>query len=264
MIIRTAFGATFYVVLLLFVFSTGYSQSFKDKLYLTNGSLVIGEIQSVDSTSQKISMVISENFTISIPFSQIESTHVAKRLERKEWLKTLPKLNQFNENGFFNAAYVNLLWGRDNSFASVDGTFSFELMYGYAFSQWIQLAGGLGVDLNEMVNTYPVFLHLSGDLNRRLVKPYYFISAGYGFAWQDETDQFGTREETSGGFFLNPGLGLRFKVQSVDMMVGVGYRRQNISTTLEETPCEFCPPSGFSQIRDRTINRFNLKLGVRF
>jgi hypothetical protein len=81
--------------------------------------------------------------------------------------------------------------------------------------------------LNDGYLLLPTFIRVGGSFAEKKVVPVYFIDAGWSFA-QSNSGQ-GEAISVDGGWFLRPGIGLRFN----DFSILLGYQLQKITTTSE-------------------------------
>lgn len=146
-----------------------------------------------------------------------------------------PRPYSFKERGWYNATHLSCVTGNTWNGGVATG-FSLHNSTGYAFSRWIGLGLGLGVDtyspylLNINQPTYPVFLEARGYLMAKPVSPFYAAGAGWGIAGGGSDDRFGYTDSWSGGWMAKAQLGYRFG-NYFSMFAGLRFQRQDRNWT---------------------------------
>lgn len=228
-----------------------------DIVYLKDGSIYRGKVieQPLDGP-----LVIQtwSGLTIHLPAKKIR--RVVQKCPETAQSKPLavPKPYSFKERGWYNATHLSYLAGNTWQGEVATG-FSLHNSTGYAFSRWIGVGIGLGVDsyspylqsLNQP--TYPVFLEVRGYLMAKTVAPFYTLGAGWGFAGGGTDERSGYQDSWDGGWLAKAQLGYRMG-NNFCMFAGLRFQRQNRNWT---------NTWDFSYGKDRILHqRFELGFGL--
>lgn len=126
---------------------------------------------------------------------------------------------------FTNHTELGLLAGN-----GIKPSFSIQTFNGVKIQKW-QLEAGIstGLDIYSPVIVLPLSGSLAWNpLNSRTVSPIIGLNAGYGFGWLESGNE---NAETTGGYMINPSIGLRIKTKdTAKLNIGIGFREQRAVT----------------------------------
>ncbi len=255
-----------YLIILLGLFLAWSSQPVRAQekttatVYLINGRVLQGTI--INSVFEDyLTLEIDEVTHVDIRLDKIKSIYFGKYTPEpavKE-VRQRPAYQYEFQRGFFSMADVGLLLGQSGS--GRRAMFSANMVHGFAFQPHLQAGLGIGVDPRETIATLPVYASLRGTLMKRKVSPYYFLNAGYGFAFKNQNYTGFQFTKVRGGLMLQPGVGYQVHMRNSALLLAVGYRLQR--SFLEYTT----PDWGGGEIfysEKRLSRRVSLSLGLRF
>ena len=140
------------------------------------------------------------------------------------------------------------------------------MVNGYAFNPHVRV--GLGVGLESYgynsLSTAPVFLSLSGLVNKRRWSPYYFLNAGGSTAWVNQGGYGVNTYDTKGGLMLQPGVGYRYNVGKVGVSFGIGYKMQKARVRYRWEDWNTGNQMEIEVDERRTLRRLSMTVGVHF
>lgn len=177
----------------------GFSQqdSYLTIVKLKDGSVLEGKLTEFKD-GEFIKMNIGDNL-ITIKYESIKSIK-HKNLD-------FARSYNFEEKGFYHHSSLGLMPGFLSARNLVLGL-EMNHTSGYQFNRWIGAGLNLGINNFNPVSR-EIFYSLAGEARGYLlaknISPYYVVKAGYGFI--NKGSNF---IEASGGYFLNPGAGIRF------------------------------------------------------
>ena len=155
-------------------------------------------------------------------------------LEREKIEKSRKKRKPFSikERGYFSMIDLGILNQRgghhpDYRVGGGRGP-SITIVNGYALNPHLRLGVGVGLEgygYNN-VSTVPVFLSVSGLMNRRRWAPYYFLNAGGSAAAWMRGGGWGGNYDVRGGAMVHPGLGYRYHLGKKALSFALGYKVQ--------------------------------------
>lgn len=148
----------------------------------------------------------------------------------------------------------------------VTPTFTAQVFNGLYFEK-LKVRTGIttGIDAYRQFTILPVAAGIKlGPFNQEAVSPYFSLDAGYGLSWlQRRSDS----RQVSGGYTINPAVGLQFKTKSaLKCQVSAGYRRQKAELKYTRNPIEY-DSSAFEQYMatdEFTFSRISLTFGMSF
>jgi hypothetical protein len=130
---------------------------------------------------------------------------------------------------------------------------------GHRFSQYLSVGGGFGyedMEVNWAAQIIPVFAETRGYLTKSNISPYYNLRAGIGFPLANSNYNI---ISTSPGIMFNPEVGCRFGGRDVHFYMGVGFRLQKATYTVEPVWWE-----SRTDVDRLTYRRLDLKFGLEF
>ncbi len=158
---------------------------------------------------------------------------------------------------FFHWMEFGGLFGR-NTREETTAAFSVHTINGYRLWNFLEPGLGVGFDLYEDFTVLPVYASIRADLVKAPIIPYYFASAGYGFAWQNSKTRIDF-DQVRGGFGWTAGMGVKIPLERISVLVGAGYKHQSITTLTGSVELH-----GFETEQLRKIRRFSLMTGITF
>lgn len=131
---------------------------------------------------------------------------------------------------------------------------SISTFSGYQAHRLFAIGAVLGFDFYENILITPLGLGIRGSILKTRISPYYSFDIGYGLSTFSGK---GEGEKPKGGWFINPMLGLRVKINNNSgFLFGLGYKEQPVETE------QF---NGWSTINQKiTYKRFALRAGFTF
>lgn len=132
--------------------------------------------------------------------------------------------------GFYIDASYAMLFGKASEFSSTRFGMSLNVAANYRFNSYISL--GVGVEPTALFvsgnyQMLPIYIHFTGNVQERRVSPVYSLDIGWSFVGSSEQNNDFT--SVAGGYFVRPGIGVRFN----KFVVGLSYQLQNVNTTIE-------------------------------
>ena len=215
-----------------------------DVLYLRNGWILRGRLLSTPSDSV-VSIQTYDHNRFVFPRDQVQSL-------TREPAKN-PSSLRYRERGYGLFAELGALAARNTTADAVTtSAFTFHIVNGYKFNQWLYAGLGTGVDLYATQTFVPVFGSLRGDFTRTGgVIPFYFADGGYGF---NATVNNSQSLRYGGGAYASAGAGLKILFQgNSGFLVSVGYYLQR--STITQTT------AGTSTRQEVDYNRIAIRAG---
>jgi len=222
-------------ILTFFLLSeTSFAQ--KDKVYLSNGSVLVGSVK-MNATNDSVAVSII-NQTALFAISDIDAISIRKDGFRANYTNKT-KLAV----GYFGSVKISsLITNQDGS----EGTLHYGVSthHGYQFSPLLNLSVGIAYNTYLEYNSVPVFARYHAQLNKSRFNTYAFAEAGYGFVNSKKVESFGV----SGGRFLHAGLGLQKRLLKNYISIEAGVQLQKIreATSAATSLFEMRPTTGAS------------------
>ncbi len=220
-----------------------------DKVMLKNGSVLWG-ITELREYGVLIHLNESDSLTLSL--DEIEAI---KR----------DKLNPVFYQPEFNTWFYQINWGvtvgKRNDFSTNQVNFNASAVMGKRFNSRLGLGLGSGLYYYLETRHIPIFVELQGDLLKRRFTPAYFVRAGWSLA-DERRDLEDFVDWTRGGFYLEPGLGLRIYGLKHSIHLRVSYLSQGSKTKFSEV--DFGNGSSSQTTQKRRFERTTFTLGVTF
>ncbi|SFQ36182.1 hypothetical protein [Hymenobacter arizonensis] len=210
----------------LLLASTAHAQRATEQvLYLKNGWVLRGQLLSAP-TADPVRLQTADRNEFSFRQAEIDSLR-----QQPQPPRTLGVA--YKARGFGHFTELGALAGRNTSSAVNTSAFSFQIVNGYKFNQWVFTGLGVGADLYATQSLVPVFASLRGDFTRQgTILPFYFLDAGYGFNITG-TDTNPTEPVTyEGGTLWAAGVGMKVLFNNnTGFLVSLGYRTQRTTLT---------------------------------
>lgn len=224
-------------------------------VYLKNGKVLQGAVIT-SIFEEYLTLEIDEVTHLNIQLNKIKSIYFGKYTREG---KTKPAFEP--KVGFIHAADIGLLFG-NNAYGSGSSP-SVNIVNSFQFNSYVGTGLGLGLDLHGNITTLPVYVNLKGALTKKKVTPYYFLNAGYAFAWDSENDSFIEYDKVQGGWLLQPGFGYQFNMAQSALLVGLGYRIQKMTLDYHTSSWGWGNSDIFYH-EERTLRRLSLSVGITF
>lgn len=194
----------------------------KDKVYLNNGSVLIGHVK-MNATNDSLKLKIN-NQTILLAFSEVDEVKI-----RKEGFRA-----NYTNKCSFSRGYVGslrlgaLVGGQQNE--STATTLSVSTYHGYQFSPLLNISLGTGFGQYRDYNTLPVFLRYQATLGRARLAPFLYAELGHGLVkGRDEWTNV-----KKGGLYYNIGGGLQKKMGKNYIRIEGGVQVQRLEEELPQ------------------------------
>lgn len=224
-------------------------------VYLKNGKVLQGAIIT-SIFDEYLTLEIDEVTHLDIQFDKIKSIYFGKYIEE---VKDKPAFEP--KTGFLHAADIGLLFG-NNAYGS-GSSLSVNVVNSFQFNPCLGTGLGFGLDLHGDITTLPVYASLKGVFTKKKVTPYYFLNAGYAFAWASENHNAIEFDKVKGGWLLQPGFGYQFNMAQSALLIGLGYRVQKMTLDYH-TPSWGWGNGDIFYHEERTLRRLSLSIGISF
>jgi hypothetical protein len=231
----------------------------EDVVRLKNGSIIRGKI--LNTQADTVVRVETEGRNVWV-FSVADVRNITE--------EPIPRA-EFSQKGYVFALEMGVLsgrtrqttwgWGWPNTQSVPVNNFTFQVINGYQFNQYLALGAGLGIDAYNGAAITPLYLRVNGDVLPHRITPVYLLDAGYGFyssVFNAETTNNQSRYR--GGIMLNPAIGVRVHAgKHSSFLMSLGYRLQKYYVT---TPVGGTP--GDRTEDTHTLNRLSIRAGFTF
>lgn len=234
------FAITF---LLLFLYLwTSAQTTATDKIYLKNGSFLVGKIVEYNPQDSLVFQIQNGN-TMTFPSKLVKKVKMYSETEVRN-------MYSFRENTFYTRSQLSVLYKKDNS------GISFSQSAGYQFRHWLAVGAGIGIDnyrWEQGNNLMPVFLELRTYLLKQNLSPYFSLRVGHSFAFEDKSIG---QTEAKGDFFINPAIGYRLGTgfPYIDIFCGAKFQKTQYETLDSWSKSHF----------DITYRRYDIGLAMTF
>ncbi len=198
----------------------------EDVVYLKNGNVLRGIIME-QIPNKSITLKINEKNTMVIKFDEIEKI-TKEAIAEKPKEKAPP--TDYKQKGFIDLTELTYGYGvstitTSNGSATVndktDPTFGLRTVNGYQFNPFVTLGLGLGYEQYGNSGLIPITLDTRIMFSRKKIAPVLNLNGGYAAGVNN-----------SGGFCLNPALGLRiFMTKKAAFIFNLGYKMQQLKIT---------------------------------
>ena len=140
------------------------------------------------------------------------------------------------------------------------GAPSLQVSGGYRLNQWLQPGLGFGLSQFGILEAYPIFAYIKGNLSDKRVSPYYCIKAGYSLANLNNQWRY---QEVKGGFMGEGQAGIEIRVHNIELLFGGGYHFQKVEMK-GSSQWGGWQGSESSRIQKRNFNRLVISSTVKF
>lgn len=189
----------------------------EDVIYLKDGGILRGEIIEIENNKTIKIETAGRNIFV-VQMSEVE------RITEEE----VPVNRYYKVSGYIITSGFELFAGADET------TPYFYTMNGYQFNPRIAAGVGVGyIPYRHPLDLLPVYLHFNVNMMEANSAPFLFLRAGYNFSIASENIHL--IEDHSGGWMINPGMGVQFNLRSgFRWQISVGYSVNNASFEEEE------------------------------
>lgn len=198
--------------------------TFSDRVYLKNGSVMVGKILYYQP-NDTLQMQLESALIIRFAPSEVKKVKMTELSQGKT--SRLERPYNFKERGMYDALSFNVNLGRSNR--SHLG-FGFQNVVGYQFNRLVGSGLGIAYDAyylnNGESNVVSVFGEYRGYLSKRNTSEYWTFAAGYGHPLGIKNDNL---TNLKGSFMLQPTIGWRFGASSrYNFFADLGFRLQQV------------------------------------
>ena len=225
------------IALLLLLFAnaliaqnTTSSAGFEDYVLLKNGSRIYGKILYY-APNDTLQIQVQSGQTLRCKPEYIKKIIMAKPKTVDTSMPAIAKPYDFKERGFYASAVYAMSFGRNSGGAGTHTGVGLQATAGYLLRRQIGFGGGLGYDAYYLKDgnaaVMSAFGEVRGYLSKRNVAEFFTFALGYG----QPTVQKGNVQITqrSGGFMLQPTIGLRFGAsRRYNFFAEIGARFQQV------------------------------------
>ena len=231
-------------------------------VHLKNGSSIIGVLKEYKDNGEIIIEIIDGEL-LTIPGKTIQSFEPISQRTAKSIIKKSEKgerIYEFSETGWHHGASFGLISGGN---AGGGSGLSLDFNTTYHFSRLMGLGLSIGYDeyQNSGMHDYiPIQVVVNGYLSPTKTSIFYSLNMGYSINVSDKIEQENYRQSNSGGFILNPRIGLRLsghQGSNIILFSGLKIQRSKTESAWGENFEE-------SIIQERTFKRLIFGLGVVF
>ncbi len=220
-----------------------------DKVVLKNGSVVWG---ITEITDDEVLVHMNDEKAISFPLDAIASLKTGK---------LNPLYFQRKVEGPFYQVNFGVSLGKRHQEFPLEGNPNISVVAGYKFKPLLGVGLGMGWYYFPEFKHTPFFAEVQGDLTKTRVTPFYALRVGWSIA--SERDVLNNLvDKSKGGFYFEPGAGLKLHAGGHAWLLKVAYLRQRSETTY--TPLDIGNGVRILNVEDRTYERTTITLGLVF
>lgn len=215
---------------LLTCFVNADAQYYEEVVYLTNGSIIRGDV--IEQTKEVIKIEIAGGSILVYKMEEVE-----KIIKEEKVLKFKKKERdyQIKDTGYFHSISFGFLPGRNAQFGNFAFGGSLHYTFGYQYKRILGVGIGVGTDAyiyNNIQNIFPVYLEARGYFSDKPFSPYYRVDVGYGFTTVGNSWNI---IDASGGLYVHPKIGFRFPSRSnAAFVMELGYSHQGAKYTYDD------------------------------
>ena len=218
------------------------------KIKLKNGTLLKTQILDID---------LHHNVTIGLPDKQqvvIASDHIYKVKARGiRHYGSLP-----DQQGFTGSVSFGLLFGKSSERSGMRTGVAIDGVFGYRLTSLLGFGIGAGAEFVNDLITAPLYMRFDGQLLNTRVSPIYTMDIGGSFAWYN-SNNFNRFDSVHGGWFLRPGVGVRFRNLTNSIYMLVSYQ---VQTLTYESSSEW--RTDLTSVEKRTMKNLKYTIGIKF
>ena len=207
--------------------SKAQQTDFFDKVYLNNGTVIVGKILYYQPNDTLQIQTRSGQIVRFLP-TQMKKIVMQDVAENKP-TKTVKPYN-FKERGFYDALSVGLNLGKLSRFNQILGGIDVQNVVGFQHNRLV--GGGIGLGYNSYYasngesNVLSIFGEYRGYLSKRNTSEYWTFAAGFGQPLKNETENL---TNFKGGFMIQPTVGWRFGAsRRYNFFADLGFRLQQV------------------------------------
>ncbi|MDN4165847.1 hypothetical protein QWY31_10050 [Cytophagales bacterium LB-30] len=244
------------LVLSLFLSLSFFGWAQRDKVYLSNGSVLIGDVTmspSVDSLAINLS-----GQTFSFPIQAVDAVVIKKAGFRARYK------NQTPFTGGYSGAIRGSVFLGGGIESQPTKSLALSTYHGYQYKPWLNLSLGTGYYSYDRYQAIPVFLRYHLIMGRSRIAPMLFVEGGYGWVWSKES----WLDVSKGGLNYAVGLGWQRKIGTDYMRFELGVQRQKMEEVIMSNQYYvdswIMPGGGWRQIQKRTLTRASFSISYVF
>ena len=217
----------FAIVSFLLLYAThikAQQNEFSDKVYLKNGSRIIGKIIYYQP-NDTVQVQVASGQIVRFAPQQVQKIRMAESAEGKT--SRVLKPYNFEERGVYDALSFDVNFGRSTRSHLGIG---FQNVVGYQFNRLVGSGLGIGYDSyylnNGQSDVVSVFGEYRGYLSKSNTSEYWTFAAGYGHPLGIKNDNL---TNLKGSFMLQPTIGYRFGASHrYNFFLDLGFRLQQV------------------------------------
>lgn len=192
---------------------------YKDKLFLREGSIIVGAITDFQPGS-KITMELKSGNVLTFYDGQIKKVKMYQgAFEKKKQVLALLPLT--DKRIYYETSFA-FLSGASGLGASISQNVFYQQTHRWA------IGAGLGIDNFRLApgqSTYPLFANTKFNLTNTRNSPYIGMKLGYGFAFANSQENI---SQASGGVMFNPYFGIRLGSRGTIFNLFAGITTQKV------------------------------------
>ncbi len=227
------------------------NQTFKDKIVLEDGSVLVGSIQ--DYSDEGVVVLLSNGKTLKFR---------KDRIEKVKMYQGSSKINGFTSPSWYHHANFSIQAGNNGNRNEYRIGSSFSYSTGYRFSQYLSLGLGAGWDTYSIGSKeyfVPIYADITSFLTKSYSSPFFRLQAGASFSVVDNE----AIVEHNGGWFLYPSFGWRLNgSEDLNYTLDFGFKMQKAHYLYIDVWGWGGPPRTREQ--DILFRRFSLRFGILF
>ena len=198
--------------------------TFSDRVYLKNGSVMVGKILYYQP-NDTLQMQLESSLVMRFAPEQIKKVKMSELSQSKT--SRVERPYNFEERGVYDALSFNVNLGRSEG---AHLGYGFQNVVGYQFNRLVGGGLGIGYDAyylsNGESNVLSIFGEYRGYLGKRNTAEYWTFAAGYGHPMGIKNDNL---TNLKGSFMMQPTIGYRFGASSrYNFFMDLGFRLQQV------------------------------------
>jgi hypothetical protein len=123
---------------------------------------------------------------------------------------------------------------------------------------------GAGLDYYAM-RSIPLFLDIKKDLFKNRQTPFFYLSGGRHFPWEEAPINDWTKSSPESGLFYDAGIGYAIPLKKQSILFSAGYSFKAFDEVVEnEVVCITWPCPQFKESYSYKLRRLSIRAGIRF
>ena len=216
--------ATVVILLLYVAHIKAQPNDYSDKVYLNNGSLIVGKIMYYQPNDTVQVQTVNGQI---MRFAPLQVKKIKMNGGAQGNTLQIERPYNFRERGMYDALSFNAAFGRSSTSHMGLG---FQNVVGYQFNRLV--GGGIGVGndsyylKNGESSVWSVFGEYRGYFSKRNTSEYWTFAAGYGRPMAVKDDIL---TNLKGSYMIQPTIGFRFGASSrYNFFTDLGFRMQQV------------------------------------